>query len=97
MNTESENSALKGLIGLIFLPLSILFRGVVVSFLWAWFIVPLGVMPIGKAHALGISALMSLLTSSDKSDDSSLLAQTIASFISYAVILGFGYLWHSLM
>jgi len=34
--------------------------GVVVSDMWTWFVVPLGVMPIGIAHAMGIMAILGI-------------------------------------
>lgn len=40
-----------------------LFTGFIVSVLWGWFIVPLGVAQIGFAHAYGISLLGSVLMS----------------------------------
>ena len=49
--------------GMIFvmLPLSILLRAFVLVQLWHWFVVPLGVVSIGMAHAYGLAALVSLL------------------------------------
>ena len=52
--------------GLIFLlllsiPASIL-QGFVISKLWFWFIAPLGIVNIGIAQAIGISLIVSLLT-----------------------------------
>ncbi len=41
---------------------AIIFRGFVLASLWLWFIVPLGLSPIGKAHAIGIAILIALLT-----------------------------------
>lgn len=39
-----------------------IFNGIVLSVLWFWFAVPLGVAPIETAHAVGIAVLVSLLT-----------------------------------
>lgn len=38
----------------------ILVRGLCLSLVWGWFIVPLGVAAIGKAQALGIGCLIGL-------------------------------------
>lgn len=38
----------------------------VLSWLWAWFMVPLGVHPIGIAWAIGLSGLIGMLTQSAK-------------------------------
>ena len=37
-------------------------RGVVFSSLWLWFVVPLGVHPIGIAAAIGLSMTVNLVT-----------------------------------
>jgi hypothetical protein len=38
------------------------FGAVVTQDLWGWFIVPLGVVPLGYAHAFGINVLVSRFT-----------------------------------
>lgn len=42
--------------------LSSILRGYVLSILWGWFVVPFGVPPISVAWAIGISVLVTLLT-----------------------------------
>ncbi len=42
--------------------LSIAWTGYVMSVLWGWFIVPLGVIPITVWHAIGISSLIRVFT-----------------------------------
>jgi hypothetical protein len=44
------------------IPVSMIIRGLVFSILWTWFVVPLGVMSIGIAHAIGISSTVGFLT-----------------------------------
>lgn len=44
-------------------PLVILLHASVLSALWGWFIVPLGVAPIGIAHAFGLAVLAKYLRS----------------------------------
>jgi hypothetical protein len=39
-----------------------LYRGLVLSSLWLWFVVPLGIKPIGIAQAIGISMTIALFT-----------------------------------
>lgn len=41
---------------------SAILRGYVLATLWRWFVVPLGMPEIGKAHAYGIAALLVLIT-----------------------------------
>jgi len=50
------------MVGLIFTVVGILWRGYVLSFLWGWFMVPLGVKPVGVAVAVGLSSLGGMLT-----------------------------------
>ena len=49
-------------------PLALL-RGFVLKILWAWFVIPLGVMPLGLAHAIGFSVIVGLLTSACHKED----------------------------
>ena len=39
-----------------------IFRGWVITYLWAWFIVPFGIEQISLPHAIGISIMTGLLT-----------------------------------
>lgn len=52
----------------------VMWRGFVLAKLWLWFLVPLGVAPLGIAQAIGISALVSMLThqaqKTEKTDES---------------------------
>lgn len=41
---------------------SVIFRGLVLSALWLWFIVPLGVPAVGIAWGIGIALLVGLIT-----------------------------------
>ncbi|RZK29216.1 MAG: hypothetical protein EOO61_20945 [Hymenobacter sp.] len=41
---------------------TMIIRGFVFSILWGWFVVPLGVVAIGVAHAIGLAAVFGFLT-----------------------------------
>ena len=56
----------------------IAYRGVVVKFSWDWFVVPLGVVEIGYAHALGISLLAALLTHEHPDKEQKQFAEAMA-------------------
>lgn len=43
-------------------------RGWVLSVMWAWFVVPLGVVPLGVAHAIGLSAVFAALKGVARAD-----------------------------
>lgn len=46
---------------LLFIIASVL-EGLVLSYLWTWFIVPLGVRPVSILHAIGICVLLDFIT-----------------------------------
>ena len=50
------------------LPLALL-KGLAISLLWGWFLVPLGVMPIGVVHGIGIASLCMLIAPTDERSD----------------------------
>lgn len=47
---------------LLWTPLAVLINGWMMSLFWAWFAVPMGAPKIGVAHAIGLGALVSLIT-----------------------------------
>lgn len=59
-------------------------RGFVLAKMWLWFLVPLGVPEIGKAHAIGIAMLAALMLSGlarDKSEIEDALAAGFEALI----------------
>lgn len=71
-NTENKTLALGCAVLFLSVPAALL-RGWVLSLLWAWFVVPLGVPPITYLHAVGISLLASLLTHKNSPADDAAL------------------------
>jgi len=76
--------------------------GVAVCYLWAWFMVPLGLMEIGFAHAAGIATLIGLMSMSRtanyikgeyKDGKTGLIGELVAPWLA----LLFGYIIHSFM
>jgi len=61
-NEKVAENALGCVLILIMIPISILLKGFVLSKLWFWFMVPLGVVPISLAHAYGLAILIALFT-----------------------------------
>jgi hypothetical protein len=56
-------SKLLKILGVLILGISlIIFNGFVITQLWNWFIVPLGVISISIAHAIGLSLIIGMLT-----------------------------------
>jgi hypothetical protein len=62
MAETSKEKGLGCLLLLALLPFTIALRGFVLSKLWFYFIVPLGMNPIGLAHAYGLSILVQLFS-----------------------------------
>lgn len=82
-------------------PIAIFLRGLVLSQIWAWFVVPLGVTPITLPWALGISTLAYLLTdhanqNEHESDELSAVVRRVMVrvFVTLAAALAFGWLYH---
>lgn len=83
-----------GVIGII--TLAVIWRGFVLSVMWGWFLVPIGLPNIGLALAIGISATVAMMThqatqSTEKSDGGKAL---IALFVGPLLLLGIGWVVH---
>lgn len=72
-------------------------EGVVVMQLWRWFVVPLGVTPIGYWHGMGLSILASQLTHQHApkpdEDSTAILARSLTATL---LLWGLGALAHGL-
>ena len=80
------------------------FRAYVLTQLWAWFIVPLGLEQIGLWHAWGLAMIIGMFTvkaSDYKSDEKKDMTEKIGLFISPVittlVVWGIGSIVHSMM
>ena len=86
---------------LMLMALSTLVSGWAISTLWAWFVVPLGVVAIGFWHALGLSCLIVFfkldLKKADPSKFSEVLFRWMGLLATEVAIVGFGWVYHSLM
>lgn len=81
---------------------SVLVGGFVIEHLWAWFVVPLSVRPIGLAHACGLDALWFAFTpggSFAKAQTPTVKAAHALERILYrtTVALAIGYIAHVVM
>jgi hypothetical protein len=80
---------------------SIVFGGWVMSWLWAWFVVPLGVTQIGVAHAVGLMVVARCLTGfadlTQPSDEEWIAELVARGFAAPAITLGMGAIIASLM
>lgn len=66
---NAEVTTLAFICEMLLLPVAIAVRGWSIMLLWAWFIVPLGVVPVGWAHALGLSVFAALFVRSKPSKE----------------------------
>jgi hypothetical protein len=77
----------------------IILNGWVLSWLWLWFLVPLGIPAIGVVHAMGITGVVGFLTKQytetdgEKDRGEKLAYLVVAPFLALAV----GYILHSFM
>jgi len=73
--------------------LGLMWTGFCLSSLWGWFVVPLGVNPIGIAHAIGISTVIAMFTYRFQKDETKGVGNAIAiMFVVPLLFLGFGWI-----
>ena len=87
---------MKKLLGVILFIGIVLLKGLVLKILWGWFIVPLGIMEIGIAHALGFSIIITYLTATI-SKNLEFKTIMINSFYSSCMALSLGFIFHLFM
>lgn len=86
MSTD-DNDGAAVLLTLLLMPLSIVWKGFVLTKLWAWFVVPLGLPEIGIANAYGICLLLVLFTVTKKPDSENVTMERFASSAFFALFL----------
>jgi len=82
-------------IALIAIIASLAIDSVVVSYMWNWYMVPLGIHPIGLGQAAGLSLLGSLLShraASPKNDEQGLVEMTLKLNFASLFILFLGWI-----
>jgi hypothetical protein len=87
-------AVLIGIVGLVLL--AMVWRGFVLSILWGWFMVPLGLPNISVALAIGIAGVVGMLThqiqvSKDEEDGAK---KFLAAFMIPLFALGVGWIVH---
>jgi hypothetical protein len=77
------------LVGTVFL------NGIMLSYLWEWFVVPLGAPSIGILHAIGVAVLVSMLTyegSGENTDEDApfkrIITRLVAKGVAFAIAWG---------
>lgn len=84
--SDGEAAFLGCILMLVLLPFSILLRAFVLTQLWAWFVVPFGIVQIGLAWAYGLSTAVAMFTqhSSPKSSEDEEISKLVARFMGMA-------------
>lgn len=68
------------------------------SIMWSWFVVPLGVKPVGVAHAVGLTLVaLSVQRSPRDDDDADKWAAVARGFVRPLIALAFGWVAKSFM
>lgn len=100
-STDTANKAFVGVASIALFVLGVAIRGAVLMVLWRWFFQPLGLNPIGLAHAVGIVITVQFATARMARKIEDKTARTKAAlaylFVTPAVVLVIGYLVHLLM
>ena len=88
---------MKGLIALALAIATMPLFGVVLKSLWTWFVVPLGAPPIGIAHAVGLSVVVTVFKSIRVGDDDDEPGPVVKAIIVAVVLMalwGMGWVVH---
>lgn len=100
MNDKKAALALLPLLVLL-IPIEIATQGYILSWLWEWYVVPLGVSQINVAHALGLTLIYNMIsfgqrkTEAKSKDNFEIAGNIIGKFIGYGIVLLMGYLLSS--
>jgi len=97
--TKEEVNGTLAALTLLFIPLSVLIRALVLVKFWNWFIVPLGVVSIGHAHSLALSSFASYVVGYKYSEDNRSINDKMMYALSSGIVvpfmlLGWGWLLH---
>jgi hypothetical protein len=100
IKVDDKESGLSVAMGFLATPFLAVWWAYVLTVMWGWFIVPLGLHAIGKAHAYGLVVLVGMLKARapKKGEQSAPIAATLVfSALGPAVSLLCGWIAHSLM
>ena len=83
------------------IPAGWVWKALIASYLWLWFIVPLGMPAISLVHALGLTLFGWFFTTglnmNQKNEDKEYFARWVTVQIAIGFVWLFGYIFHSLM
>ena len=102
-NKTTDNQFLVLFVTLALLPLIAVYSAYILQTMWGWFIVPLGADQIGMAHAYGLTLVVAAFYQIKKTDKKEtynvgdVFGAAFKSMFYKSMMLGLGYLAHSLM
>lgn len=94
---NDDNKVLAAIGAVVAVPVTMIIEGWVISIMWWWFIVLLGVVQIGIAHSLGISAVVSLFKSASPKNDDTLFVTILKAIFQPLFVLFIGWIIHLFM
>jgi hypothetical protein len=95
--TNNNDRLFGNILGFCLLPLSMIYHGLVLSIMWAWFVCPsLGAPKLSIPAAIGISLVVGMLTSHPENENSA-IRQVFDSALFTTVVLFIGWLVHFAM
>jgi len=98
MSRSDETEGVFALLTLLLLPVSIIIHGILLKIMWGWFMVPLGLQPIGAAHALGVGVLIGMFTARTHSNkNESAVSAFLSMLLRPLFYLIFGAIFHAFM
>ena len=73
---------------------AVVINGMGMMFMWGWFVVPLGVAPIGLAHSVGLAGMVRFLCMgvSKKKNDDPVAVVAMQSVAMTVIVTGFGWI-----
>jgi len=90
-----KENTIKNMLAIILLPFVLLLQGFVLSKLWLWFVMPLGVPAISIVHAMGITILFNLFNnnvSHEKETLETFIIKILSGFTKSLIILLLGFI-----
>jgi len=98
MTTKTSGTEIA--ISILMLPVIAVFYAFVATYLWEWFLVPLGVPSVGMAHIYGVMMTLGMIMpneSNGSSNKGALLANVLGKAFGALLIWGLGAMVHGWM
>lgn len=96
---NDQEQGLDVIVAIVLFPVAILSKAFVLTYLWAWFVMPFGLQALGLAHAFGLSVAIKAMSGATISgdDDAPLTRGPLIGIILSFMSLGIGAIAHAFM